>query len=165
MKIYLIGMPGSGKTTIGEQLSRRMGMDFVDLDREIEMREGRAVHEIFSADGEDYFRRVESQLLHELSASPTSFIMSTGGGTPCFYNGIDVINQNGVSVFLDDSIDVLLTRLSNNKDRPLLKSASTGEMKERLETLRNSRLKHYSKAAITVESPTVSKVMAAINGI
>lgn len=158
-------MPGSGKTTIGEQLARRMGMDFIDLDREIETREGRAVHEIFSASGEDYFRRVESQLLHELSASPASFIMSTGGGTPCFYNGIDVINQNGISVFLDDSIDVLSTRLSNKKDRPLLTSANPGEMKDRLETLRNARLKHYSKAALTVESPTVSKVMAAISGI
>lgn len=165
MKIYLIGMPGSGKTTIGEQLSRRLGMDFIDLDREIEMREGRVVREIFSDNGEDYFRRLESQLLQELCASPTSYIMATGGGTPCFYNGIDIINQNGLSIFLDDSIDVLLARLSNNKDRPLLQSAGATEMRDRLEKLRNARLEHYSKAAITVESPTVSKVMTAISGI
>lgn len=155
-------MPGSGKTTIGEQLSRKLLMDFVDLDREIESREGKSVQEIFAGQGEDYFRKVEAELLREWSASPASFVMSTGGGTPCNYNGIDVINDNGLSIFLDDSIDVLLKRLSNNKDRPLLKSGDTTEMKQKLEALRISRLECYNKASIVVQAPTATKVAEAL---
>jgi shikimate kinase len=162
MKIYLIGMPGSGKTTIGEQLSRKLSMDFVDLDKEIQNREGRSVQEIFSGQGEDYFRQVESQLLREWSASPASFIMSTGGGTPCHYEGIDVINSTGLSIFLDDTLDVLLKRLSNNKDRPLLTSENANEMKQKLEALRTSRLECYNKASITVHAPNVTKVADAL---
>jgi shikimate kinase len=162
MKIYLIGMPGSGKTTIGEQLSRKLAMDFVDLDKEIENREGKSVPEIFDGQGEEYFRQVESQLLMEWSSSPSSFIMATGGGTPCFYNGIDVINKNGLSVFLDDTIDVLLNRLSNKKDRPLLTSGSISDMKKKLEALRTSRIEFYKKAFIIVPSPTLSKVADAL---
>ena len=78
MKIFLIGLPGSGKSTIGEALANRLNMEFVDLDKKIEAREGMVVPEIFAAQGEDYFRRVEAELLREWASTPGSFVMSTG---------------------------------------------------------------------------------------
>ena len=77
-------MPGSGKTTLGKRLAREMLMPFVDLDKEIERREGKSDQQLFSESGEDYFRQVESKELIEWAASPKSFVMATGGGTPCF---------------------------------------------------------------------------------
>ncbi len=118
MKIYLIGMPGSGKTTIGEKISRKLSVGFVDLDKEIELKEGNSVSEIFASKGEDYFRRVESTLLAEWASDSGSWIMATGGGAPCFFNGIDVINQSGISIFLDETTSVLVARLAGKKTDP-----------------------------------------------
>jgi shikimate kinase len=111
MKIFLIGMPGSGKTTLGKRLAKEMLLPFVDLDKEIERREGKSVQQLFTENGEDYFRQVESKELIEWSASAKSFVMATGGGTPCFYEGIKVINQSGLSIFLDVPLTTLLSRL------------------------------------------------------
>src|SRR5687767_13761414 len=110
MKIYLIGMPGCGKTTLGRQLASAIHLPFVDLDQEIEAREKKSIPEIFEQQGEDYFRQVESGLLYELAGSDKRFIMATGGGSPCFFRGIEVINLTGLSIFLDTSVDILLDR-------------------------------------------------------
>lgn len=159
MKIFLIGLPGSGKSTIGVALAHRLSMDFVDLDHEIESREGRRVPDIFSAQGEDYFRGVEAGLLREWAGSERSFVMSTGGGTPCFFGGMDLINQNGISIFLDEDIDVIAARLADSKHRPLLASDNAGDMRSKLEKLRGSRLATYEKAAIRITAPSVAKVL------
>ena len=98
-KIYLIGMPGSGKTTLGLQLAEALQLPFVDLDKEIEKHEGKSVPDIFSQQGEAHFRQVESKLLKEWSASGKTFIMATGGGAPCNHHGIEVINRSGLSIF------------------------------------------------------------------
>jgi shikimate kinase len=94
--------------------------------------------------------------------SDKSFVLSTGGGTPCFYNGIDVINGAGLSIFLDESISVLIERLKDNVDRPLLKAKDVDEMRGKLERTRAARLSCYQKASITVKAATLSKVMEAI---
>jgi shikimate kinase len=159
MKVFLIGLPGSGKTTIGAALAARLSMEFVDLDKEIETQEGRTIPEIFSVKGEDYFRRVESELLQKWARLERSFVMSTGGGAPCFHDGISVINSHGVSVFLDEQIEVIVARLENNQQRPLLQSANAEDMRGKLTRLREERLRFYEQAVITVTSPTVSKVM------
>lgn len=162
MKLFLIGLPGSGKSTIGKALASHLTMDFIDLDQEIELREGMIVPEIFATQGEDYFRRVEATLLREQAMSENSFVMSTGGGTPCFYDGIKVINQHGISVFLDEQIDVIVARLENNHHRPLLRSDNATDMRIKLQALRETRLPVYQQAAITVTSPTVSKVLSSL---
>lgn len=163
MKIFLIGMPGSGKTTLGKRLAREMLLAFVDLDKEIEKREGKSVQKVFAENGEDYFRQVESKELTEWAASSKSFIMATGGGTPCFYEGIKVINQSGLSIFLDVPLSTLLSRLEKKTDRPLLNAADIKEKRERLETLFATRVQFYQQAKITVKNADLSKVMSAIH--
>jgi len=162
MKVFLIGLPGSGKSTIGHALASRLNMDFVDLDHEIEAREAMPVPEIFSSKGEDYFRQLEAALLREWSHSEKSFVMSTGGGAPCFFEGIKVINQHGVSIFLDETSDVIIDRLAPNKDRPLLLSDNVVDMRAKLEKLRSARLFYYAQATVTVSSPTVAKVVESV---
>jgi len=163
MKLFLIGLPGSGKSTIGKALANRLTMDFVDLDEQIELREGKIVPEIFATQGEDYFRRIEAELLREWVNAERSFVMSTGGGTPCFFDGITLINQYGISLFLDEQVDVIVGRLENNQERPLLRSDNAEDMRAKLRSLREARLSIYQQASITVSSPTVSKVLDSLS--
>lgn len=162
MKIFLIGMPGSGKTTLGKRVAREMLLTFVDLDKEIEKREGKSVQQIFAENGEDYFRQVESRELIEWAASSKSFVMATGGGTPCFYEGIKVINQSGLSVFLDVPLSTLISRLEEKTDRPLLNSSDLDEKKQKLSELLAKRSECYQQANITVTNASLSKIMTAI---
>lgn len=159
MKIFLIGMPGSGKTTLGKQLANHLGIDFIDLDFEIEKAESRSISEIFASRGEDYFRLLESRLLGEWASGRLSFVMATGGGAPCFYKGIDVINEHGLSIFLDCSVPELIARVRKNRERPLLLNADEEELKSRLEKMREQRLSCYRQAAIILENPTLAKVI------
>lgn len=162
-KIYLIGLPGSGKTTLGKTLASSLDMPFIDLDAEIEKQEGQPVPAIFSAKGEAYFRQAESRMLRAWADSPQSFVMSTGGGAPCFYDGIKIINDTGISIFLDVPVSEILTRLAAVQDRPLLLAADEQQKKEKLESLRNTRLDIYRQAQFVVQDPTLQNVQAAIS--
>ena len=163
MKIFLIGMPGSGKSTLGKQVAAELQLTFIDLDHEIEKRENKSIPEIFNQLGEDYFRQLESQVLHEWAGSDNSFVMATGGGAPCFLKGIDVINETGISVFLDVSVDFLMKRLEDKTDRPLLQVSDSAQLKNRLEALRQSRLACYEKAKFILQDPTTSTLLQKIN--
>ena len=161
MKIFLIGMPGSGKTTLGKQLADEMLLPFVDLDEEIQKKEQLSIPEIFSKRGEDHFRLIESETLVEWASTAADFIMATGGGAPCFHKGIDVINKSGLSIFLDVPIAELVNRLKTDNGRPLL-GADLEEKETRLAKIRASRLDCYNQAQIKVASPDISKVLQAI---
>jgi shikimate kinase len=162
MKIFLIGMPGSGKTTLGSELAVQLAMPFVDLDKEIENHEGKSVPDIFMQHGESYFRETESKLLHQWAASEKTFVMATGGGAPCFFKGIDTINKAGLSVFLDVSVNVLVERLKSKNDRPLLQSG-LDEKENVLRSLLEARQVCYRQASITVRNPDLNKVLEAIH--
>jgi shikimate kinase len=162
MKIFLIGLPGSGKSTLGKDLADALLVDFIDLDIEIEKQENKIVQDIFREKGEDYFRQVESSVLKIWASSSKSFVMSTGGGAPCFYGGIDVINESGISIFLDVPVDEILRRLSASKNRPLLESADEREKFEKLNALYAQRLATYQKATISILNPTVEKLHEAV---
>jgi len=161
-RIYLVGLPGSGKTTLGIALAAALELPFVDLDAEIEKQEGQAVPDIFGTKGEDYFRQVESRVLREWAGSSQPFVMGTGGGAPCFYNGIDIINSSGVSIFLDVSVDEILRRLAAFSNRPLLQAEDGQKKREKLEALRQARLGIYRQATVTLQNPTVESVQDAL---
>jgi len=161
-RIYLVGLPGSGKTTLGGALAAALGLPVVDLDAEIEKQEGEAVPSIFSTKGEDHFRQIESRVLREWAGSSQSFVMGTGGGAPCFYQGMDVINSSGISIFLDVPIEEILRRLTTFTNRPLLQAEDDQKKKEKLEALRQARLAVYRQAAITVQNPTLENVQGAL---
>jgi len=155
-------MPGSGKSTLGEKLAAELLLPFVDLDKEIENREQKSIADIFTEKGEDYFRLAESKALRDWAAAQQAFVMATGGGAPCFHNGIDVINQTGLSIFLNVPVSELLARTENHAHRPLLNADDRQQKEERLTMLINKRLQYYSQAAITVGSPDFMKVLHAI---
>ncbi|MDH4092285.1 MAG: shikimate kinase [Cyclobacteriaceae bacterium] len=162
MKIYLIGMPGSGKSTLGKQLAQKLLVEFVDLDEQIENREGKSVPALFSENGEDYFREVEAKVLREWAGSEKSFVMATGGGAPCYYGGIDLINQTGISIFLHVPVSKLISRLEKGIVRPLLHVQDDKEKEARLNMLQDQRLKCYQQANITVENANLTKLIEAI---
>ena len=162
MKIFLIGMPGSGKSTLGKQLAEKLLTRFVDLDHEIETHEQKSVTEIFSQSGEDYFRQVETKLLHQFCASQESFVMATGGGAPVFFDGINIINNSGVSVFLDVPIETLVRNTSNRSTRPLLKNDGEEQLRQKLTKIRESRLATYQQARINLSNPDLSSLLKAL---
>jgi shikimate kinase len=165
MKIYLIGMPGSGKTTLGKQLANELTLPFVDLDKEIEKHENKSIAEIFGQDGEVHFRLLESKLLKEWAGSSESFVMATGGGAPCFHDGIEVINKTGLSIFLDVPLADLLARLKSKTDRPLLHTADQKEKEERLASLLNNRLPVYNQAKLLIQKPNIRRVLDALHNV
>ena len=111
---------GSGKSTVGRKLSSATGLNFIDLDKYIQTREGRTVNEIFDKKGEDYFRQTEHRLLKEI-IEKDNFILSCGGGTPCFFDNISMMNKNGITIYLKMTVDAIYSRLLNSPDnRPLL---------------------------------------------
>jgi shikimate kinase len=164
MKIFLIGMPGSGKSTLGRQLAEALSLPFVDLDHEIEKTEGTAIKEIFGNKGEEYFRKVESVALKLWAASSKDFVLATGGGAPCFHSGIKIINDAGISIFLDVPVTELVRRVEHNLDRPLLMISDdvdirSKQLAEKINNIRVTRLPIYRQASIVLESPSLEQVL------
>jgi shikimate kinase len=162
MKIFLVGLSGSGKTTLGKQLADVLHVPFIDMDWEIEQRENKSVNDIFSQQGENYFRQVESTVLRELAASTDSYVMGTGGGAPCFYDGMSIIKDAGLSIFFDVPVKELISRLQHATDRPLLNTSEV-EREKKLQALLEARLPIYRQAHIIIKDPTLEKVVNAIH--
>lgn len=156
MKIFLIGMPGSGKSTFGKSLAEKLMMNFFDLDKEIEKREGLPVQEIFHEKGEEYFRIQERDILREVTAKHHSFLMATGGGAPCFHQSIDFMLASGKVLFLDLSLETIFARVQHSTDRPLLALENNEALMERLHKLREERLFVYQQAHYTVEEKNLT---------
>ncbi len=141
---------GSGKTVLGQKLAQHINYDFVDLDQVLELQYKISVQDIFVRYGEDVFRKMEQKVLHE-SITLESTVISTGGGTPCFFDNMDFINSNGISVFLDLPVEVLEKRLKKSrKPRPLLENLHAGELTSKLETLYKYRLPFYRRAKVVI---------------
>ena len=120
IRIIIIGYMGAGKTTVGRALSRELGIPFYDLDWYIESRMRKTVKQLFDERGEEGFRRIERNMLHEV-AEFENVIVSCGGGTPCFFDNMEYMNQQGQTVYLQASPEVLYGHLLMGKSvRPLL---------------------------------------------
>ena len=150
-RIIIIGYMGSGKTTVGHALSQELGLPFYDLDWYIETRMHRTVKQIFDEKGEEGFRKIEHNLLHEV-AEFEDVIISCGGGTPCFFDNIDYINRQGETVYLKCTPEVLHKHLSMGKTvRPLLLNKTPEQVKTYIEEQLQVREPFYSKAKHTVD--------------
>lgn len=128
MHLSLLGMPGSGKTTLGRALAQHFGRPFLDLDAEIVARAGLTVPDIFAQHGEEYFRRLEAEALRAVVARPEPLVLATGGGTPCFHDNIKTLNSTTYTLWLDVPVAVLARRLGRGGTarRPLLAAAGPG---------------------------------------
>jgi shikimate kinase len=158
MKIFLLGLPGSGKTTLGRKLAEELQLPFVDLDQEIEKTEGKPIREIFAEKKEEYFRKLEAAELKKWCTKPADFVMATGGGAPCFFDNIDIINRSGKSIFLDVAASEIVRRMSTGpiEKRPLLAAGGKDGLKDSIEFLRSNRLSYYRQASITFSGPNIS---------
>lgn len=148
-RIILIGYMGAGKTTLGQALADELKLQFIDLDLYIEERFRKSISQIFAEKGEEGFRLIEQRMLHEV-AEFEDVIISTGGGTPCFFDNIDYMNRQGTTVYLDVPLERLFIRLSIARvKRPLIKDKSDDELRTFIKEQLAKRTPHYSKAAHT----------------
>lgn len=150
-RIFLIGYMGSGKTTLGKAFARAMNLQFIDLDWYIEERLRKTVTELFAERGEDGFRIIEKNMLHEAGEFEDT-IIAAGGGTPCFFDNMEYMNRQAQTVYLKASPDVLFQHLKMGKvERPLLKDKTEDEMKQYIRDSLAIREPFYSRAQYTLD--------------
>lgn len=157
-RIFLLGMMGSGKSFWAEKLKNQFKIPCYDLDALIEMMEEKTITEIFAKEGEDAFRKLETKML-KLFAEKKKFILSVGGGTPCFNDNMQWMNKTGITIWLDEPVDVLVQRLINEKDhRPLIKNVPDEDLAGFLTTKRNQRIEYYRYAQYRLSAAEISDV-------
>lgn len=149
-RIFLIGYMGAGKTTIGKVLARKMNLSFIDLDLFIEQRYHKTVSVLFRENGEIKFREIERLMLHEV-AEFENVIISTGGGTPVFFDNMEFMNQRGCTIYLKVGSDVLTERLRKNSEkRPLIAGKTTEELMCFISKNLEQRSPFYEKAKLRI---------------
>ena len=158
--IFLIGLPASGKSTFGKSIAEALGLKHVDLDQAIEAKTNKSISAIFKLYGEKYFREIERDILHGLLDRSNTEIISCGGGTPCFYDNMSRMNAEGLTIFLDIPVDVIVKQAVENHNRPLLKDKN---LEETLMQLRSERIKYYQQANLIInETHAIEEIIKKI---
>jgi shikimate kinase len=149
MLITLIGMPASGKSTLGKSLAKKLNYQFLDLDSLIVKLQNKPIAEIFAENGEAYFRQVEREAL-QMALNQPNTILATGGGAPCFFDNMDLINQKSLSIYLKTELPILAQRIQNDRrnTRPLYQAESEEDLLPKLKNTWNNRHQFYEKAKI-----------------
>ncbi|MEP1033858.1 shikimate kinase [Ekhidna sp.] len=142
-KFFLIGLPGAGKTTMGLDLAVHLDLQFIDLDQDIEKINKLSIAEIFKEKGEAHFRQLEKLHLEKVIAEHDSFVMATGGGTPCFFHNMSIMQKVGVTIYVDTPIKKIEERLKLDTSRPLMQSYT-------LTDLLHKRKEWYDQADHTI---------------
>jgi len=164
MQIFLIGFMGCGKSAIGKQLADKLGFDFIDLDLLLENKKQLSISEIFQIEGEDKFRELEHNCLKGVSTTlymnNKNTVISTGGGTPCFYDNMELMNKNGIAIYLQMSAEDLANRLRNEKNtRPLIKNLTSEKLKDYIQENLKAREAYYLQALYTVNAENQEDVL------
>ncbi|WP_139419892.1 shikimate kinase [Chryseobacterium mulctrae] len=153
MIISLVGYMGSGKSHISKILSDKINFKLIDLDKAISRRNKLTIPEIFEKKGEIYFRKLERETLEEILASQENIVLSLGGGTPVYYNNMEIINNNSKSIFLRASITTLVERISKQKEkRPLIAKIADEDIPEFIAKHLFERNVYYSKAQFSINT-------------
>lgn len=164
-RIILIGYMGAGKSTLGKHLAIKLGIPFIDSDKRIEEQEGLSIKEIFDQKGESYFRMKEVELINTLFTEK-EFVLSTGGGLPCFNGLMDELNSLGNTIYLQHKNELLFGRLrSNNSKRPLLAELNDDELRAYIASKIEEREIYYTKAQIILkkEDQTRDEIIRRLN--
>lgn len=149
MKYFLVGYMACGKTRRGKDMAEELGIRFLDLDAYIVDRERRTIAEIFNAEGENGFRKLETRYLQEVCELYEDFVLSTGGGTPCFNCNMDYMNARGQTIFLNTDIDTIVGRLIRGKHkRPMVSQLNDDEIRDFVCRHLQERLPFYSQAKV-----------------
>ncbi|HEY5511973.1 MAG TPA: shikimate kinase [Prolixibacteraceae bacterium] len=150
MRIFLTGYMGCGKSTIGRKVAALMGINFIDLDKYIEERNFKSVPDIFALEGEPAFRAKERQALREV-AEFEEIVVGTGGGAPCFFDNIQLMNQAGITVYLAPDNETLACRLLKSKnERPLIAGKSKEELLAFIQQAVEKRAPFYEQSKIII---------------
>lgn len=152
---FLIGFMGSGKSLLSHGVSKALDIISIEMDEEIERSAKMSINEIFTTEGEDTFRKMEQNVLHQIVQqyhnSSKIVIVSTGGGAPCHFDNMDVMNEAGTTIFINPSVDRLSARLEHKKKhRPLIRNRNYSEIRDYVESTLKTRLPYYNKAMIHV---------------
>ncbi|CAI8163774.1 MAG: Shikimate kinase [Cryomorphaceae bacterium] len=154
MKVFLIGYMASGKSTLGKALAGALTLPFIDLDVEIERTEGTSISEIVDSKGELHFRKIESGVLKDLLEQNDTGVFALGGGTPVFYNHMDLLNAEGETIFLDVPVGELAKRLEGDIKRPLIQNKE--DVAEFVAKHMFERRAYYSQAKHRIAGPSIS---------
>jgi shikimate kinase len=156
--IFLIGLMGCGKTFLANILSNEKGIDCIDLDKLIEKEEQSSVTDIFKNKGELVFRDLETKFLKECITSIRSLIVATGGGTPCFNDNIQLMNEKGITIWLDESIETIIERIKPCKfKRPLIADIDEENLTDYFEALHKARNPFYSQCQYKLIGKQITK--------
>ena len=159
-KIFIAGMPGSGKSTMAKYLSSETSFKYLDLDEEIELKSKKSVSKIFEIDGEESFRVLEKETLDEIIQKEEKFILATGGGTPSYDDNMEKMNENGITIFLNTSPEILIERISRKNKRPLFNSTN---VREKVSKIFDERIKFYKRSKHTIINNNREKALSIIN--
>lgn len=159
-KIFIVGMPGSGKSTMAKYLSSETSFKYLDLDEEIELKSKKSVSKIFEIDGEESFRVLEKETLDEIIQKEEKFILATGGGTPSYDDNMGKMNENGITIFLNTSPEILIERISRKNKRPLFNSTN---VREKVSKIFDERIKFYKRSKHTIINNNREKALSIIN--
>jgi len=168
MAIVMIGYMASGKSSIGKKLAKKLNLPFIDLDEYIANKENLSISDIFRTKGEIYFRKKETAYLNQLLQIKDNFILAVGGGTPCYGNNINIINNNAKSIYLKSSIQTIYDKLSkekNKRKRPLVAAIENKDLKEFIAKHLFERTIYYERASFTimVDNKTKKEIVEEIN--
>jgi shikimate kinase len=154
--IYLTGYMGSGKSTFGRLLARELNWGFIDLDKYIEEQEKMSISEIFARHGEEKFREIERQAVHE-STSFGKTVIATGGGVPCHFDNMEIMNNHGFTIYLKVSPPALADRLMPGREqRPLIAGKNKEELLEFISGSLKQRAPYYEQSALTADTTGLS---------